>query len=247
MPRAADGPLSIRPVFCVTGGGLRKPWYPETKEVEGVPYVKLDKWDRGLCMFVTNKALQLKSTDSLHHLNVPGFQTLLDKRQEACNMQFHRQMKQAAEQAGEEIKKVRRAREEDKFIAGSAVVASMPAITLGDRSVPATDIKMLWSLKQPEVWVELTVQNLEYVRLSILASLPQEEPVRRRRKLRGAGTSPGKKRRRKAALANVEKQDEPAPLPAAPPAAEEPEPPALQAPAASARSSSSSRSSSSDS
>ena len=84
----------------------------------------------------------------------------------------------------------------------SVVVASMPAITLGDRRAPATDIKMLWSLKQPEVWVELTVQNLEYVKLSFPGGAGEAA-----QKAARSGTSPGKKRRRKAALANVEKQD----------------------------------------
>ena len=220
MPR--DGPLVIQQVFAVSGAGLRKPWLPTTKVVDGVTYIKLDKWDRGLCMYVTGKALQLKSTKNLHHVNVPGFQDLLDKRQAACNSLLHRQMQEAAEQAGEELKKVRRAREEDKFIAGSSVFLDLPAMNYEQHTVPATRMQVLWSVKQPENWMELSVENLNYVKVALLSTMPQEEHCRRRKTLRNPGQSPRRKRKARAAIRDQEPVAPPvAPLPELPEADEE--------------------------
>ena len=53
------GEVAIHEVIQVQVGGKRKCWYPTTSTIEGVKYVKLEKWDRGLIYLVTGNALQL--------------------------------------------------------------------------------------------------------------------------------------------------------------------------------------------
>ena len=60
-------------------------------------------------------------------------------------------------------------------------------------------MRMLWSVKSPEVWIEMIPENLDYVRRCIRTTLPQEDdaqPCRRRCKLRepGAGSPPSRRR-----------------------------------------------------
>ena len=53
------GQVSVAEVVQVTVGGKRKCWYPTTSTIDGVRYVKLEKWDRGLIYLTTGNALQL--------------------------------------------------------------------------------------------------------------------------------------------------------------------------------------------
>ena len=53
------GEVAIQEVIQVQVGGKRKRWYPTTTNIDGVRYVKLEKWDRALIYLVTGNALQL--------------------------------------------------------------------------------------------------------------------------------------------------------------------------------------------
>lgn len=46
-----------------------KPWLPGTKEVDGVTFFKLHRWDRAITSILTGKALQLAASKPTHFLN----------------------------------------------------------------------------------------------------------------------------------------------------------------------------------
>ena len=54
-----EGEIQVQTVVRVMMGGRRKPWFPTTSIIEGIQYVRLEKWDRGLIQLVTGQALQL--------------------------------------------------------------------------------------------------------------------------------------------------------------------------------------------
>lgn len=54
-----DGEIQIQTVVRVMMGGRRKPWFPTTSIIEGIQYIRLEKWDRGLIQLVTGQGLQL--------------------------------------------------------------------------------------------------------------------------------------------------------------------------------------------
>ena len=200
-------PIQIREVVAVTGGGLKKkkPWLPETKEVEECRFVKLSKWDPAFTIFCSGKAMQLRKDKDLHHCNVEGFNTLLDLRRTACNQLYAAQVRQAAASAGDPLPaKLRKAREQDQYIAGRIVTMHCPRLAYSEECLPEIDMKVLWSVSSPEIWVELLPENLAYVSLAIRKSLAEmateAPPVRRKRKLRqdGEKSPPKRKRRRRA-------------------------------------------------
>lgn len=230
-PRTTLGELTIETVVCISEKDNKKKWFPSHKEVEGVQYIKLEKFERGFCLFATGRALELTKERKVNHCNVQGYWDLLEARDEACQQLFQRHLQHAAELVGEKLEKCRRAREQDQYIAGRTVLATLPRIDKEPWQHPGLSMRMLWSVKSPDIWIELTEENLDYVRRCIRATLPKEDdaqPTRRRRKLRepNAGSPPSRRRR---VLQNRKREQEEAHASPEPVQANEPEPGALPA------------------
>eukprot|EP00439_Symbiodinium_sp_Y106_P047006 s2541_g6.t1 len=190
-----EKPLRIFTATCVSGKNIKGVWMPETQIVGGYTFIKLHKWCRELTQFVTGRALQAhcNSRRPLHNINVQWFVTMEELRKQACDDALKRVIVQAAEAEGSEIpKNIRPARQEDEFIAGRSVLVTAPAIEGSDDDPP--QIRLLWTLKTADIWMELTTDNMEYMKKAIRESPPWQQPVSKRAKAQNV--SPKKRRKR---------------------------------------------------
>ena len=218
----------IQQVWQISGGDLKRKrtWVAETKDVEGITFLKIEKWNRALVAFVTGKPLQLQAEHEVHHLSIPAWTALLDARSIACTESYHTAVREAAAAVGDPEPKLRAAREADCYLTGRIVNMSLPAVNFNNVAMPAMSMKALWSVSAPELWVELTELNLDYLWLYLkhgLAEHVMKQPeLRRRKTLRKQpikDTSPKKRARRSRRKARSEApadEPEPAPLPPAP-------------------------------
>ena len=212
-----DRPLQIYTATCISGGGLRGVWMPTIEVASGVSFIRLHKWDRHLTQYITGKPLNLHAGGKKpkNSINVEWFQTMVDLRRQACNESLKRLIVQAAEASGGKVpEKIRPATQADEFLAGRFVTVQAPPVKDPENPdaepVDGPQPRLLWKLKTPDVWMELTPENLEYAKKAILGSPAWEQPVSARAK-----GSPGRKRRRRGpkprchdALAEDEPPDE---------------------------------------
>lgn len=193
-----DEPLQIYTVTCISGGGLKGAWMPTIEVASGVSFIRLHKWDRQLNKYITGKPLNLYTGSSKpkNSINVQWFHTMTELRRQACDEALKRLIVQAAEATGGKVpEKIRPATQADEFLAGRFVTVQAPPYKDPENpdaeEVNGPEVRLLWKLKTPDVWIELTLENLEYVKKAILASPPWEQPVSARAK-----HSPRKRRRR---------------------------------------------------
>ena len=126
-----------------------------------------------------------------HHLSIPAFSELLSLRKAACDELYQTHIREAAALAGDPAPRVRKAREADCYVAGRIVKMRCPSVSFEDQDLPATIVRVLWSIESPELWVELKEENLDYLRLFMKKGLAEHcvchpAPERRRKKLRAA-------------------------------------------------------------
>ena len=191
-----DKPLKMFTAVCLSGGNIKGVWMPETQTVSGFTFIRLSKWCKKLTQYVTGKAMNLHQQRPINSINVQWFITMQELRRQACNEALKRVIVQAAEAEGSKIpEKIRPARQEDEFIAGRTVIVTPPAIEgSDDEAVAPQQLRLLWVLKSADIWVELTIPNMEYVKRAILKSPPWQQPIGKRAK--GAAASPKRRRRR---------------------------------------------------
>ena len=194
-----DRPLQIYTATCISGGGLKGVWMPTIEVASGVSFIKLNKWDRHLTHYITGKPLNLHAGGKKpkNSINVEWFQTMTDLRRQACNDSLKKLIVQAAEASGGKVpEKIRPATQADEFLAGRFVTVQAPPYKDPENpdaeAVDGPQLRLLWKLKTPDVWMELTLENLEYAKKAILGSPAWEQPVSARAK-----HSPGRKRRRR--------------------------------------------------
>ncbi|CAE7256773.1 unnamed protein product [Symbiodinium sp. CCMP2592] len=194
-------PIRIFTAITIEGAGLKKAtWQPAVQVVSGCNYIKLTKWDRDLTLFVTGKGLRLHSGKE-HNINRQWFSTVAELRKEACQESLKRVIKEAAEAEGTPIpQKIRAATQQDEYLAGRTVQVLAPAVQNadGDEVHAEHQMTMLWGIKGEQLWVELTTENLNYVRLAILhSSAAAPAPPKRARGKAAAGSPKRRKRGRK--------------------------------------------------
>ncbi|CAE7357935.1 unnamed protein product [Symbiodinium sp. CCMP2592] len=194
-------PIRIFTAITIEGAGLKKAtWQPAVQVVSGCNYIKLNKWDRDLTLFVTGKGLRLHSGKE-HNINRQWFSTVAELRKEACQESLKRVIKEAAEAEGTPIpQKIRAATQQDEYLAGRTVQVLAPAVQNadGDEVHAEHQMRMLWGIKGEQLWVELTTENLNYVRLAILhSSAAAPAPPKRARGKAAAGSPKRRKRGRK--------------------------------------------------
>ena len=84
-----DGPaarFSIETRVLIKRKCAGKPWLPETKEIDGVTFFKLTRWDRASTSIITGKTLQLASSKPTHFLNQKAMDRIFLT---ACNTVQH--------------------------------------------------------------------------------------------------------------------------------------------------------------
>ena len=169
---AAGHPLAMackveRKCVVTTDDGTQ--WVPEQKEVGDVTFCAVSKWQRALVRLVQQKALDLRPGQEGGNINVAFWDDLMKARQEAANEALDKALK--SEDAPQPPAKRRK-----KHIKASVhELALLPAVL--ELSLPATSgagehaMRVLSEgLGTTTVWIELTSDNLTFLKESIKAS-----------------------------------------------------------------------------
>ena len=151
-------------------------WVPEAKEVDALVFMRVSKWDRNFVKFCTGKALSF-ARHSRRDVNVSFIEVLQKLRttvvDEAITSAY------ASEDAEKKkSKRIRKAREADRDLAPAVLTMSCPEVRRGDLCVPGISIKVLFGIKNNDLWIEALPENLEYIRHGVLSSLASDQKGR---------------------------------------------------------------------
>ena len=193
-----DNEVRIYEATCIQYG--KSTWMPSVQLISGVKFIRVSKWDRHLTTFCTRRPLNLHSSGGrpLNSINVAWFDEIKKLRVQACDQAIRKVIEDGAEAEGsKKPDKIRKATQEDEFVAGRTVTIEVPPVECDGAVVePARSLRVLWGIRG-DVWVELSTENLSYIRHAILNSPPFEQPVTKRSKfVVKDGQSPRRKRKR---------------------------------------------------
>ena len=170
----SDAVVEMRP--AVTNSHLKHPWCPDTILVDGLHFLRIDKWDRKLNVFCTGKGLNL-NPGRKSNINYKFLEDMQRLRTQACdNALVH------AYHSGDDerpLKKMRKARMSDRDVAGHVVEIVCPDLHRAGHVISGLTMKALFGVKNNPLWIELSAQNLEYIRNGVLMSIEQHELGRR--------------------------------------------------------------------
>jgi hypothetical protein len=172
---ASNAAVNFRPV--ITNDHLKTPWAPDVKNINGQTFLQIDKWSRQLCMFVCGAGLNLSKAKKSTSINCLFLEDLQRRRTAACDEAVADAygVDDAFQEGPPKKKRARKAKEADRDIAPSVVAVRCPEVKRLDLVLPATTIHMLFGVKNNNLWVELSAENLEYLRHGILASVEARE------------------------------------------------------------------------
>ena len=171
---------------AVTNAYLKQPWCPDTKEVDGMHFFMVDKWDRRLTVFCTGKGLNLKKGQKAD-INCRFIDDLQKLRSVAADEAVARAYQVEEDGEGTRAKKkFRKAKISDSDIADKVVEIEGPSLQRAETVIPGMVMKVLFGIKNHPLWLELTSDNLEYIRHGVLASL-EVNAVGRKWKDKGDG------------------------------------------------------------
>jgi hypothetical protein len=181
--------VSMRP--AVTNSYLKQPWCPVTQEVDGMHFFMVDKWDRRLTTFCTGKGLNLKKGQKAD-INCQFIDHLQKLRSSAADEAVARAYEVEEDGDGARSrKKSRKAKISDADIADKVVEIEGPSVQRADVVIPGRVMKALFGIKNHPLWLELTAENLEYIRHGVLASLESNAVGRKWKGKASGGGSDG--------------------------------------------------------
>lgn len=133
----------------------------------------------------------------LYILYIGTFDAVMCSGKAACAEALHKMLLDNA--VGGERPKLRPPREEDRWLVSSWVNVTLPAfedISNQTQRDPHT-LKVLWSIKQTDIWIELSLQNLEVCFALIRSSPKCEKEVKPKKVEKGSPKRKRKLKRRK--------------------------------------------------
>ena len=164
----------------ITNRYLKRPWVPTVIDRSGLTFIKIDKWDRELNMFITGQGLDL-SKDGRRDINYKFIEELQKLRTAASDeavQQAH--ALDDAMQEGQARKRQRKARQVDEDLVAPYLQITSPSVQRADGVVvDGITINVLFGVKNHPLWIERNAVNLEYLRQGALASKKTGEEGRR--------------------------------------------------------------------
>jgi hypothetical protein len=160
--------------LVITNDFLKHPWVPETKSAGGLKFIKLDKWCRQLCLFVTGKGLDLRQ-GKRQDINCRFLEELQRLRTLASDKAISELLQPPPGEEARKAKKARKARASDVDIAPTHVVIRVPGVFRGEQLYPEMLMNVMFGVKNSPICIEATASNLEHIRAGILESLDSVE------------------------------------------------------------------------
>ena len=168
-----DQELTLTQVWCIRRG--KRQWFPTTQVCGGRTYVKVSKYDRGLCHLVLGQSMQRHSKKSQVTLKRKWFQEMAHSRRKECQNALNHQIAENAKESGHEPpKKIRLVRADDAYLVGESVLVQQGPVEDGEKVYGGRNLRILWLNKTADLWVEMTKDNVEYMIAAIRTSPPEE-------------------------------------------------------------------------
>ena len=142
-------------------------WVPETTVVQGIEFLEISKWDRKLTQFCLGRKMLLVP-GSTQHINVSFIENLQSLRTKQCVAAVQLVLAEDARCAGR--KRQRAAKGSDGALVDRIHHIVVPQIICPGFVVDAMEMKVLYGVKNNTLWVEMTPQNLDYIRHGVLHS-----------------------------------------------------------------------------
>ena len=168
----------MRPV--VAHPQMKGSWCPTTRVVMDTHFFCVDKWDRKLNMFCIGRGLNLKRGRTTN-INCKFIDSLAKLRSEASDIAVAKAYEDDADEGAQDKKrkKARKARASDSDIASPIVDIEVPDVHRANVMVAGRRMRVLFGVKNHPVWLELTAENLDYVRHAVLVDIENNERGRR--------------------------------------------------------------------
>lgn len=161
--------LVLTKTWVVHVKGSNKTWVPEILDKFGLPFIRLQKFDRNLTQFVLGKSMDMRAGKNVS-CNTKSFDLLLHLRREACIAAVEAALKQDDDSGVGIKKKKRQVKEQDKDVLDLPwVFVEIPSIEIKEgKTVGPHRCKMLFGLKDADLWIEFSAMNLLYFQTMIL-------------------------------------------------------------------------------
>jgi hypothetical protein len=184
---AGNMSVVIEQCYVVKAEGNRR-WYPMPDQVEEVDqqlFVHLEKWDREFIKFVTGKCLDLRKQREGSDCIVGFWDTLSQKRQQACDLALGMALKHDDEEDHVQIQHKRkfkhpttiRAKEKDAVLVAPTVTISLDSFEDAHGTVDACEVSVLYKdIHKKSIWIELSSIAIEYVKRAINYDIVQGNP-----------------------------------------------------------------------
>eukprot|EP00434_Breviolum_minutum_P030600 symbB.v1.2.027060.t2/scaffold2750.1/size124631/5 len=164
--------MTLTKTWVVRVKGSNKTWVPEILDKFGLLFIRLQKFDRQLTQFVLEKSMDMRAGKNIS-CNTKSFDDLLELRRKASIEAVEAALRcQDPDAEKDQAKKSKRrvVREEDKdFLDSPWVFLELPQIQVSDGTTmgPHT-CKVLFGLREPDIWMEFGAINLLYFKTMIL-------------------------------------------------------------------------------
>ena len=158
-------------------------WYAQQRVVDGRTFFSFSKWSATFVKQMTGRRLDLRAGRESGSVDVPFFQTLLHERQAAADAAVTEAM--AVEDAEETAeRKTKRAKKQKAVKACIKHKHLAPEIL--DITVNGHNVSVLYEGTGTfTVWMELTVENLEWLRENVNAAEAKVRKSRSRSSIEG--------------------------------------------------------------
>ena len=154
----------------VVSNDFKTNWVPESEEVDGSMFMRLSKWDRNFVKFCTGKALVF-SGGNRQTVNVDFVDKLQRLRTDAVDAALAAVMEQEPD-GSKKRKRIRKARIDDRDILPQVFTIICPALDQDEQRIhEELPMRVLFGVKNHDLWMEAKEVNLEYVRLGIMSAL----------------------------------------------------------------------------
>ena len=160
----ADDDLVLDLQWTVKSHG--RVWVPQQKQVNGISFVALTKWDRRCVLAMSGQALDLRKDKEGGSLNCQAWQELLQLRQSEADKAVQEALKHE-ETDEKKLKKVQRARSKHDFLAPPIM-----HVFFKDKHISI----LYEGIQSSTIWVEANQETLRFLQ-KVFAESPKQPPA----------------------------------------------------------------------
>jgi hypothetical protein len=181
----------IKQCHVVEAPHMAKPWVLETEEVQGRTFVRLNKWDYGLCRFLSHKALNFRKRTQ-DGMNLGIMDRLCQIRNSATDQLYaeHTQQPIDVDEKKKRRAYVRVARSSDLAFLPDVVDINLPSVKADNNEVidGHRTLALTKGLRTTTLYLELSIENLEYIHNCAVRTSTRGRRRQRRKTTKGDST-----------------------------------------------------------